>query len=160
MTGSASVKLFALGLLVSAAAGCSPIVATHGNIVEPERLGEIHEGVSTKSDVANTLGTPTATGTLDPNTWYYIGQRTEKVAFFAPEVVERKVVAFHFDESGMLRKLEQLDLSAGQEVDFVSRTTPTAGKDLGFLEQMLGNVGRFSGAKGGPGSQGPGAPHS
>lgn len=123
MTGSATVKLFALGLLVSAAAGCSPIVATHGNIVEAERLGEIHEGTSNKSDVANTLGTPTATGTLDPNTWYYIGQRTEKVAFFAPDVVERKVVVFHFDESSVLRKIDQVDLAAGQDIDIVSRTT-------------------------------------
>jgi len=160
MTGSATVKLFALGLLVSAAAACAPIVATNGNLVEPDRLADLHEGTSNKSDVANTLGTPTATGTLDSNTWYYIGQRTEKVAFYAPEVVERKVVAFHFDDSSILRKIDQLDLSAGQEVDIVSRTTPTAGKDLGFLEQMLGNVGRFSGSKGGQGSQGPGAPHS
>jgi outer membrane protein assembly factor BamE (lipoprotein component of BamABCDE complex) len=135
-------------------------VATNGNIVEADRLADIHEGTSNKSDVANALGTPSATGTLDTNTWYYIGQRTEKVAFMAPEVVERKVVVFHFDDSNTLRKIEQVDLSAGQDVDFVSRTTPTAGKDLGFLEQMLSNVGRFSGGKNGPGGQGPGAPHS
>ncbi len=157
MTGSASVKLFALGLLVSAASGCSPIVATHGNLVEPYRLADIHPDVSNKSDVANTLGTPTAAGTLDPNTWYYIGQRTEKIAFLAPEIVERKVVVFHFDGTGIVRKIDQLDLAAGEDVDIVSRTTPTAGKDLGFLEQMLGNVGRFSGGKGGAG---PGVPGS
>jgi len=103
MTGSATVKLFALGLLVSAATSCSPIVATNGNIVEADRLADIHEGTSNKSDVANALGTPSATGTLDTNTWYYIGQRTEKVAFMAPEVVERKVVVFHFDDSNTLR---------------------------------------------------------
>jgi len=153
MTGSASVKFFALGLLVSAAVGCSPMVATHGNVVEADRLAAIHEGSSTKSDVADGLGTPTATGTLDPNTWYYVGQRTEKTAFFAPEVVDRKVVAIHFDPAGIVRKIEQLDLAAGQNIDFVSRTTPTAGKDLSFLEQMLGNVGRFSGGKS---SQAPG----
>ena len=75
-------------------------------------------------------------------------------------MVERKVVVFHFDESSVLRKIDQVDLAAGQDIDIVSRTTPTAGKDLSFLEQMLGNVGRFSGAKSGPGGQGPGAPHS
>ncbi len=145
---------------MSATAACSPIVATHGNLVETERLADIHEGTSNKNDVANALGTPTSTGTLDTDTWYYIGQRTEKVAFFAPEITERKVVVFHFDDSGTLRKIDQLDLAAGEDIDFVSRTTPTAGKDLGFLEQMLGNVGRFSGNKGGAGNQGPGAPRS
>ena len=30
----------------------------------------------------------------------------------------------------------------------VSRITPTAGKELTILEQIMGNVGRFSGADG------------
>ena len=147
MTRSASVKFFALGLLASATVGCAPMVASHGNMVEAERLATIHEGSSTKADVADGLGTPTATGTLDPNTWYYVGQRTEKTAFLAPEIVDRKVVAIHFDQGGIVRKIDQLDLAAGQDIDFVSRSTPTAGKDLGVLEQLLGNVGRFSGTK-------------
>ena len=153
MTGSAAVKLFAIGLLISTAAACSPIVAIHGNFVEPERLEQVHEGISRKADIADMLGTPTATGTFDPNVWYYIGQRTEKVAFYPPEVVERQVLAMHFDEGGVLRKLEKLDAAAGQDISIVERTTPTAGKDLSFLEQMLGNVGRFSSGKknGGPG---------
>ena len=152
MTGSAAVKLFAAALLISAAA-CSPIVAIHGNFVDPERLEQVHEGISRKADIVDMLGTPTATGTFDPSVWYYIGQRTEKVAFFPPEVVDRQVLAMHFDEGGVLRKLEKLDVSAGQDVSLVERTTPTAGKDLSFLEQMVGNVGRFSGTKksGGPG---------
>lgn len=153
MTGSAAVKLFTLGLTAAVAAGCSPITAVHGNIVEPDRLADIHQGVSRKNDVADTLGTPSATGTFDTNTWYYIGQRTEKVAFFPPEVTERKVVVIRFDDSGVVRQIDQLDAAAGQDIDIVSRSTPTAGKDLSFVEQMLGNVGRFGGKK----QQGPGA---
>ena len=63
MTGSAAVKLFAIGLLISTAAACSPIVAIHGNFVEPERLEQVHEGISRKADIADMLGTPTATST-------------------------------------------------------------------------------------------------
>ncbi len=153
MTGPAAVKLFAIGLLISTAAACTPIVAIHGNFVERERLEQVHEGISRKADIADILGTPTATGTFDPNTWYYIGQRTEKVAFYPPEIVDRQVLAMHFDGNGVLQKMEKLDASAGQDISFVERTTPTAGKDLSFLEQMVGNVGRFSSGKkdGGPG---------
>ncbi|MEI8395246.1 MAG: outer membrane protein assembly factor BamE [Rhodospirillaceae bacterium] len=153
MTGSTSVKPYALALLLAAATACTPIVTMHGNLVEADRLAEIHEGTSQKNDVATTLGTPTATGTFDGSTWYYIGQRTEKVGFLAPEIVDRKVVTVHFDARGVVNKIEQADLTAGQELEIVSRATPTAGKDLGFLEQMLGNVGRFSGGKK---AQGPG----
>lgn len=155
MTGSTTVKLFALGLLVSAGSACTPIVAIHGNIVEPDRLADVHQGVSRKNDVAEALGTPSATGTFDANTWYYIGQRTEKTAFFPPEVTERKVVVVRFDDAGVVRQIDQLDQSAGQDIDFVDRATPTAGKDMSFIEQMLGNVGRFGGSKK---QQGPGAP--
>jgi outer membrane protein assembly factor BamE (lipoprotein component of BamABCDE complex) len=147
MTGPAAVKFFAIGLLISATAACAPIVTVHGNFVEPERLEQIHEGISRKADVADLLGSPTATGTFDPNVWYYIGQRTEKVAFYPPEVVDRQVLAMQFDQGGTLRKLEKLDASAGQDISFVERTTPTAGKDLTFFEQMVGNVGRFSSGK-------------
>ncbi|MEI6556767.1 MAG: outer membrane protein assembly factor BamE [Rhodospirillaceae bacterium] len=147
MTGSTAVKLFAVGLLISTTAACAPIVSIHGNFIEPERLQQIHEGISRKADIADVLGTPTATGTFDPNTWYYIGQRTEKVAFYPPEVVDRQVLVLQFDQTGVVRKVEKLDASAGQDVSLVERTTPTAGKDLSFLEQMMGNVGRFSNGK-------------
>ena len=84
-------------------------------------------------------------GTFDPNTWYYIGARTEKTAFFRPDTVERKVVVVKFDEAGTVADVHELDQNAGKEVELVERTTPTAGRDMNFIEQMLGNVGRFSG---------------
>jgi hypothetical protein len=40
--------------------------------------------------------------------------------------------------------VEQLDASAGQDVDPVARITPTSGHDLTVLEQVMGNVGRFN----------------
>jgi outer membrane protein assembly factor BamE (lipoprotein component of BamABCDE complex) len=131
-----------LGLTLAA---CSPTVDTRGNLAEKERIDQIQPGVSTRDDIAAILGTPSATGTFDPNIWYYIGARTEKTAFFRPEVVERKIVVVKFDDSGVVTAIDQLDQNAGKEVELVERSTPTAGRDLNFIEQMLGNVGRFSG---------------
>ena len=65
---------------------------TRGNLADKDRLQQIQPGVSTRDDVAAVLGTPSTMGTFDPNTWYYIGARTEKTAFFRPDTVERKVV--------------------------------------------------------------------
>lgn len=135
-----------LGLTVAA---CSPTIDTRGNLAEKARLDQIQPGVSTRDDVAVTLGTPSTVGTFDENTWYYIGARTEKTAFFQPEVVERKVVVVRFDENGTVADIKELDQSAGQQVELVERTTPTAGRDMNFIEQMLGNIGRFSGGQGG-----------
>lgn len=155
MTRSTLPKLLALALVGIGASACSPAVATRGNIVDPDRLAEIQAGSSRREDVAVVLGTPTVVGTFDPNMWYYIGQKTEKTAFFQPEVVERRVVVVQFDDQGVVKSLNTLDKAAGQDIDIVDRATPTHGRELTFLEQMLGNVGRFSAkdSKGkGPGS--------
>lgn len=133
------------GFVALALTACAPTLDTRGNIAEADRLKQIRPGVSTRDDVAALLGTPSSTGTFDPNTWYYIGQRTEKTAFFRPDVVERKVVTVRFDASGTVREVEQHGAEDGHEVAVVDRETPTAGRELGFFEQILGNVGRFSG---------------
>lgn len=144
MIRSTFSTLSALVVLGAALAGCSPVVATRGHLAEQERLAEIKQGTSTRDDVLGTLGTPTQVGTFDPNTWYYIGQKTEKVAFFEPEVVERKVVILRFDERGVVKEMSMLDATAGQDVELVDRSTPTSGREMGFLEQLLGNLGRFN----------------
>lgn len=123
---------------------CSPITATRGNIADPDRIAEIKAGQTTRDDVAAILGTPTSVGTFDSDVWYYIGSKTEKVAFFKPEVVDRRVVVVHFDKSGVVQDIKRVDGDEGRDIDMVQRTTPTNGRELGFLEQLLGNVGRFS----------------
>ncbi len=147
-------RIATAGLLGLALAACAPTVDTRGHMAEDDRLKQIRPGVSTRDDVAALLGTPSSVGTFDPSTWYYIGQRTEKVAFFRPEVVERRVVVVRFDEAGTVREMNQLGAEDGLAVDVVDRRTPTAGKELGVIEQILGNVGRFSGGNRGPGRVG------
>ena len=153
MTRSFSSTLCALAILGVAVSACSPVVATRGNLTDPELVNQVKPGVSRRADVAALLGTPTSIGTFDENRWYYIGQRTEQTAFFQPEVAERRVVIVAFDDSGTVREVRELDMSNGQDIEMVERTTPTAGRELGFLEQIVGNVGRFSA---GQDSKGPG----
>jgi len=151
----AAALLGAVVLPGLAASGCTPIVATRGNLTDPERVAELQPGQSRRDDVAAVLGTPTSVGTFDPNVWYYIGQKTEKTAFFQPEVTDRRVVIVRFDDAGTVREIRNLDKTNGQDIEMVDRSTPTAGREMSFLEQMMGNVGRFSAkdTKGkGPGS--------
>lgn len=130
----------ALPVLVGA---CSPTIATRGNLVEDERLAAIKPG-ATKNDVIAALGSPTTVGTFDDSSWYYMGQRTQKKAFFDPRIMERKVVAVRFDAEDRVQAVEQLREEDGNRIELVERETPTAGKDLTVTEQLLGNMGRFS----------------
>lgn len=138
-----AAPLLALALGLGTAA-CSPIVHTRGHMVDPERLAQVQAGKSTADDVLQILGTPTSVGTFDTRSWYYIGQVTERTAFFEPEVVERRVVAIRFQPNGVVKDIRDIDKSQGQELEVVDRATPTAGHEMGLLEQLLGNVGKFN----------------
>ena len=155
MTNSTASRVLVAALLGLTAAACAPTVATRGNMTDPEAVASIKTGTTTRAEVAGLLGTPTSMGTFDSNVWYYIGQTTEKTAFFMPDVKERRVVVVHFNDAGVVSDLKTLDASNGQDIEMVERTTPTHGREMGFLEQMIGNFGRF-GAKDtkgkGPGS--------
>lgn len=123
------------------------MVATRGNMVTNQRLAEVTVGASTKNDVATLLGSPTTVSTFNPDVWYYIGQRTEQVAFFAPEVKERRVLQIAFDPSGVVRSIDEMGLADGRTVALVDRETPTMGRQMTFMEQILGNVGRYTNAR-------------
>lgn len=128
-------------LLVTA---CAPRIATHGNLPDPEKLAEIVPGKISRDEVAEILGSPSSIAAFNQETWYYISERMETTAFLAPDVTERKVVVIRFDDKGLVSSVDTLGLADGRNVELVDRTTPTAGKELNVIQQMLGNMGRFN----------------
>ena len=140
--------LWISGIVAVALTACAPSVNTRGNLVEDERLSQLVVGQTTARDVAALLGTPTTVATFDERTWYYIGQRTEQTAFFDPDLVERRILKIRFDETGRIESLEEYGPDDALEVELVERETPSLGRRMSFLEQMLGNLGRFNPASG------------
>jgi len=135
----AIVAFLTLGL-----AACSPQVATHGNLVDPDALAKIEPGRSDQATVLSLLGAPSTLGNFDEPTWYYIGQRTERQAFYRPETIERRVVYIDFEPTGAVKSIGALDLEDGQKIAYVTRETPTAGQRVTLMKQLIGNIGRFS----------------
>lgn len=131
-------------LVLAASVACSPVTHSRGNLLLAEKIDKIAPGKQTREDIADLLGTPSTTAIFEKkDIWYYIGERTEAVAFFTPNVVERKVFVIRFDDRGMVRDVQHLNTSDAKPVTLVERVTPTKGKELGVLEQIIGNVGRF-----------------
>ncbi|NTU76918.1 MAG: outer membrane protein assembly factor BamE [Alphaproteobacteria bacterium] len=139
-------SFLALALLLSMGA-CAPVIANRGNLIEPEKLAEIKVGTSTREEVATKLGSPTEIGTFDETTWYYFGRSTEQYSFFDPEVTKQQTVEIHFDDQGVVTALNTIDPGATQEIEPVSRRTPTYGKETTFFEQLMGNLGKPSAGK-------------
>ncbi len=135
-------SLFALSALALAA--CEGDQRTRGNLLTEERMAEISAGQSLQSDVVAAVGTPSAVSTFEGNTWYYIGERQEQRAFLDPNILERNVLVVNFDDEGLVESTELYTVADGQYIQPVGRTTPTEGRKLTILQQLLGNIGRFN----------------
>ena len=133
-----AVISIALGL-----SSCAAQVSNHGNTVEPDRVGQIVPGVSSRQDVEVLLGSPSSVSVLDGQEWYYIGSRSRSIAFLEPNVLERQVLAITFNPDGIVQSVDALGAENGRKVQLVKRETRTRGNDLTIVQQLLGNVGRF-----------------
>ena len=133
-----------LGCVLAAAlaAGCTPRLHVEGHVYDPDMLAEIEPGVQTRAEVAQLLGTPSAVATFDDRRWYYISRRTETTAFYDPELIEQQITVIDFDENGVVAQVASLTDDEAREIDPVAEESPTRGRTIGLLEQLIGNLGR------------------
>ena len=96
------------------------------------------------------LGSPSTISTFQDRKWYYIGQKSTQFAFKKPTVLERSILVVTFDGTGYVDGKTVYGLEDGRVIDPVDRITPTEGRELTFLQQLLGNLGRLPGPTGQP----------
>lgn len=128
--------------------GACSIVQTprtlRGNRVDPEMVKELVVGTSTKKDVTSLLGSPTARAAFDDNEWIYVSETTHTRIGQTPGVLRQNVTVMDFDPAGVLRRIKGLDENDGRSVSIAGGSTPSPGSEASFLQQLLGNVGRYS----------------
>jgi len=125
-------------------AACSPIVRNHGYVPPDEELAEIAVGVDTRDTVEDTLGSPGASGVIDASGFYYVSQRVQQRGYRDPEVIDREIVAISFDQQGVVSNVERFGLEDGNVVALSRRVTDSNVQGIGFLRQLLGNLGRIN----------------
>ena len=134
-------KILALTAFVG---GCAPMIDTHGDVLDADDLAALKVGETSYAEAAGILGTPSVRSTFDSENWLYITSKQKRIAFFKPEEFERTVTVLKFHRSGVLQGIETKTLSDGRAIAPDTDTTETNGKELTFLDQMAGNVGRLS----------------
>lgn len=125
-------------------AACSPKVDNRGYVDAQKNLAKIEPGRSHKQDVVQLLGSPSTAANFGEERWYYITARKEAFGFLAPEVKEQDVTQITFNTDGIVTDVKRHDLRERRDIEITQDTTPTEGHELGFFEQLLGNVGRFN----------------
>lgn len=140
--------LVAAALFALAGAGCTARVDQRGYVPDPEDIARVKPGVQGREEVREILGTPSSMSAFTDARWYYISKKTSTWAFMTPEVLEQNVTVVDFDDGGLVKDLRYLTLQDGLLVDPVTRKTPAPGRELTFMEQLIGNLGKFNSAGG------------
>jgi outer membrane protein assembly factor BamE (lipoprotein component of BamABCDE complex) len=132
----------AAGLLVVALmlGGCSDTftqVYQRGYVVPEGAMEQIPLGAS-QEQVLIVLGTPSTVATVSGEAFYYISQRAEqRMAFMQQQITNQRVLAVYFDKSRRVERLANYGLKDGKVFDFVSRTTPSGGTELNYLNYIF-----------------------
>jgi outer membrane protein assembly factor BamE (lipoprotein component of BamABCDE complex) len=139
-----AARLACLACLAAAVAACTPTRDYRGFIAQEDTISQVRIGMS-RAQVEELLGTPSAQSSYTNPHYYYISSVFETTAFFDPEEVDRKVYAIEFDGTDRVSRLAYYGMKDGKVFDFISRTTPTRGRETNLVQEILGNIGRFGG---------------
>jgi outer membrane protein assembly factor BamE (lipoprotein component of BamABCDE complex) len=119
--------------------GCDAFTQVYqrGYIPPEGALEQVPLGAS-QEQVLIVLGTPSTVATVSGETFYYISQRAEqKLAFMGQDVTNQRVIAVYFDKNRKVQRLANYGLKDGKLFDFVSRTTPTSGVELNYINYVF-----------------------
>jgi outer membrane protein assembly factor BamE (lipoprotein component of BamABCDE complex) len=128
--------------LAAGTAACAPVQSYNGFRADRnnEEIPDPQVGVDTRDTVVQRFGSPSTSAVFDQTAWYYVGSVQERVAFYTPRITERRVMVVRF-EGDVVSGVEKYGMERGRVISYDSNETPTRGRELGVLEQLLGNVG-------------------
>lgn len=136
------------GVIVSfSLLACSPAQQVRGNLLDLDVIRKIEVNKTTKRELEELLGPPSSQELFSQDTWYYIGDKVEKVSFFDPKILERVLLIVNFGPNGTVSSYELKDLKDHHEVDILAESTPVKGRDPSLVSEIFGNVGRYAAPK-------------
>ena len=138
----------ATGLVMSGLLACAPVIDNRGYVFDESLLPQLVVGTTSEADIITIMGSPSTVSTLNGGAYYYISSRFITEAYREPRETERRVLAIFLDEDKKIRDLGFYTLEDGNIVTIVARTTETQGRELTFLQQIFGNLGRFESGDG------------
>ena len=145
MAGRHAMMAAGLACLLVAAPACTRIKDTKGYISDESLTAQIMPGTDNAESVRRLLGRPSLESDYEGKTWYYISRKTEQLAFLWPEAEEHDVLVVTFGANDAVTSVTKLGKDQVADVSPADGATPTRGRTLGFWEQLLGDLGRYSG---------------
>ncbi len=137
-----------------ALSACSSRKFVRGYMADEKVVSSIRPQVDTHDSVKGMLGSPSSIATFDNDNWYYFSKKSEQLAFFKEDITALDIIAVRFDADGYVTSVDRYSLDDHNNIDPVDKKTPTHGRELSFLQELFGNIGRIG--AGGPSNVQPG----
>jgi outer membrane protein assembly factor BamE (lipoprotein component of BamABCDE complex) len=136
-------KSIALLLMASCLSACLKSTSWHGYNFDEQKIALLKENSTTQKEVIDILGSPSLSATYGEPVYFYISSELQRVAFLDPKVSKYKVmqIAFH---NGKVSKISHFQGTDLRKLKIIAERTRIKGNEVNALEQLIGNIGRFS----------------
>lgn len=138
-----TVRVIGLVSVLAVAAGCTQMDRFHGFIPPAEEIAAVDLGSTTKTEIISRFGPPISERALENNTIYYSSSQFRYFGPFAPEEIDRQILAIDFDSNDRARNISRYTLEDAQVVVLDRRVTEDGINDVTFLGQLFGSFGRL-----------------
>jgi outer membrane protein assembly factor BamE (lipoprotein component of BamABCDE complex) len=130
-------KLALIAACLVLTSACVPVVSQRGYLEDLDAEAGVAVGSDTKTSIEKKLGDPSIQAAFNADAWYYVSTIEKQVTFFDASIQSRHILAVYFDKDGKVSDMKHYGLEDGHVVAFESRTTPTRGRELTFLQQLF-----------------------
>lgn len=101
-------KLLSMSVICLGLAACEHEYSVRCNHIDEKDISQIQVGKSNKDDVSKKLGTPFIV--TEKNVWLYMCRHEDRTPFRDPMIKESANYRISFDEKGIVRNIEKVDL--------------------------------------------------
>ena len=133
-----TIIVILFGLSLSA---CQTTIETSGVFLSDQDAQNVRIGM-TLDELWALVGPPSYTSAIDADLIAYVGTRFEVRLLRKPKPVDRRILALDVS-GGRVQSIVQFDLQDGRQIFPDSNRTPTSGRTISVVEELLGNIGRF-----------------
>ncbi|MEI6418853.1 MAG: outer membrane protein assembly factor BamE [Sphingomonadales bacterium] len=133
-------------LALLALPACSRITAQQGFLLDETLATSIQPGVDNRESVSRTMGRPSFASEFDNGSWYYVTRLTGQYAFSRPKTLQQNILIVHFNEKGVVSKVDRRGLEQIADINPSKDKTPTLGASESFLAELFGNIGQVGSA--------------
>ncbi len=135
-----------LCILIFILGGCAIREKEHGYDFELSELKKIHVNKSTKEEVLNILGSPSAQSSVDSNTWYYGVVDTKNIVIFRPKIHWSKLLQIDF-KNNRVSHMMMYDGNTEKSLDFANTDSKVDAVETNTFKDLVKNMGRFNKTK-------------